>query len=115
MGVFSFSSARLGPNLKKKKITIVIQRRLFPMDKYFYRDFQLASRDATLEFSQYTIGDVGCVVWDAALVLAGYFDRLSKSRSFENANILELGSGTGCVGLVLAADEEECEEERGSF
>ena len=73
------------------------------MDKYFYRDFQLASRDATLEFSQYTIGDVGCVVWDAALVLAGYFDRLSKSRSFENANILELGSGTGCVGLVLAA------------
>lgn len=73
------------------------------MDKYFYRDFQLTSRDATLDFSQYTVGDVGCVVWDAALVLAGYFDQLSKSRSFETSKVLELGSGTGCVGLVLAA------------
>lgn len=73
------------------------------MDKYFYRDFQLTSRDVTLDFSQYTVGDVGCVVWDAALVLAGYFDQLSKSRSLKNLKVLELGSGTGCVGLVLAA------------
>jgi predicted nicotinamide N-methyase len=70
------------------------------MDKYFIREFQLMN-NVTLEFLQHTVGDVGCVVWDAALVLAGYLD--NSVKHLDNLNILELGSGTGCVGLVAAA------------
>jgi len=70
------------------------------MDKYFVRDFKL-SNDVSLEFLQHTVGECGCVVWDAALVLAGYLD--NSVKQLQNLNILELGSGTGCVGLVAAA------------
>jgi len=75
------------------------------MEKYFSREFDVVSTGVSLEFLQHTIGDVGCVVWDAALVLAGYLDRLhsSANRSMKDLRILELGSGTGCVGLVAGA------------
>ncbi len=75
------------------------------MEKYFSRDFELFSNDANLEFLQHTVGDVGCVVWDAALVLAGFLDRMNKvgQKSLNGLKILELGSGTGCVGLVATA------------
>lgn len=74
------------------------------MEKYFSRKFHLTSNNANLEFLQYTVGDVGCVVWDAALVMAGFLDHVNKTekKSLENLKILELGSGTGCVGLVAA-------------
>lgn len=75
------------------------------MEKYFTREFEVTSRDVTLQFFQHTVGDVGCVVWDAALVLAAYIDKLhqSGSRLMTGLRILELGAGTGCVGLVAAA------------
>ena len=73
------------------------------MEKYFSREFELDSIDKSLEFLQHTVGDVGCVVWDAALVLAGHLDVLNKSQPLKDLRILELGSGTGCVGLVAAA------------
>lgn len=75
------------------------------MEKYFSREFDLLSKNSSLEFLQHTVGDVGCVVWDAALVLAGYLDNLNHigKKPLKNLRILELGSGTGCVGLVAAA------------
>lgn len=75
------------------------------MEKYFSREFEVISTGKSLEFLQHTVGDVGCVVWDAALVLAGYLDQMNskKERSMEGLRVLELGSGTGCVGLVAAA------------
>jgi predicted nicotinamide N-methyase len=48
---------------------------------------------------------VGCVVWDAALVLGAYLDHMNETeqKPMKNLKILELGSGTGFVGLVAAA------------
>lgn len=48
---------------------------------------------------------VGCVVWDAALVLGAYLDHMNQTeqKPMKNLKILELGSGTGFVGLVAAA------------
>jgi hypothetical protein len=48
---------------------------------------------------------VGCVVWDAALVLGAYLDHMNQTdqKPLKNLKILELGSGTGFVGLVAAA------------
>lgn len=58
----------------------------------------------TLNISQKTIGDVGCVVWDAALVLSQV---LARSEAFSDVPwneqlAVELGAGTGLVGLVAA-------------
>ena len=82
-----------------------VWKTILTMEKYFSREFELSSSNVNLEFLQHTVGDVGCVVWDAALVLAGYLDRMNQvgQKTLKGLKILELGSGTGCVGLVAAA------------
>jgi len=49
-------------------------------------------------------GGVGSTIWDAGIVLARYFEHQVNEGSdcFEDVSILELGSGTGLCGLVLA-------------
>lgn len=63
------------------------------MEKYFTREFQISTNNANLEFYQHTVGDVGCVVWDAALVLAGFLDHMNQTgrQPLKNLKILELG------------------------
>ena len=61
-----------------------------------------------LSISQYEVGDVGCVVWDAALVLSFYLDSPDFTDETGNSRLLdksviELGSGTGVVGIQAAA------------
>lgn len=58
----------------------------------------------SVRIHQNKVGDVGCVVWDAALVL-GHYIQTGKARKkyIANQRILELGSGTGIVGLIAAA------------
>lgn len=84
----------------------------------------------TVSIYQSEIGDVGCVVWDAAIVLAKYFEHLwsEKALTFitdgqtdpclvkligrltalvkdteSEHHFVELGAGTGYVGIVAAA------------
>ncbi len=60
-------------------------------------------RDLTIKQSY--IGDVGCVVWDAALVLSKYLETESFHDRFgglKGKTVVELGAGTGAVGLVAA-------------
>uniref|UniRef100_S4RP52 Valosin containing protein lysine (K) methyltransferase n=1 Tax=Petromyzon marinus TaxID=7757 RepID=S4RP52_PETMA len=60
---------------------------------------------------QGAVGDVGCVVWDAAIVLAKYLEtdafRLrggeGERSCLRGRRVLELGAGTGAVGLVAAS------------
>lgn len=75
------------------------------MEKYFSREFELSSSQTTIEILQHTYGDVGCVVWDAALVLAAYLDKMNEKNinTYQGVKFLELGAGTGCVGLAAAA------------
>lgn len=70
----------------------------------YFRHFDLESIDVTLKFCQHEYGDVNCVVWDAALVLAKYLEKLfmQDNKTFESKNVIELGSGLGCVGLTAA-------------
>lgn len=72
--------------------------------EYFVRDFDIDVLDTTLQLSQKIQGDVGCVVWDAAIVLAKYLEKLFEKNveTFKNLNVIELGSGVGCVGLTAA-------------
>lgn len=62
-----------------------------------------------LQIKQLYVGDVGCVVWDAALVLAKFLENpihfpppaSSESISFwKGKRVVDIGSGTGVVGLA---------------
>lgn len=68
----------------------------------FVREFECCS--STLQIHQAEIGDVGCVVWDAAMVLAKYLELGHKRQSLDihGKKIIELGAGTGIVGLCAA-------------
>ncbi|TRY86942.1 hypothetical protein DNTS_002870 [Danionella cerebrum] len=60
-------------------------------------------------FLKLEAGDVGCVVWDAAIVLSKYLETAhfcsneTGGSLWTSKNIIELGAGTGLVGLVAAS------------
>lgn len=75
--------------------------------KYFER--KLEKNDGrTLKLKQCYMGDVGCVVWDAAIVLSKYletkqfYEPSSGVNVWSGRTVLELGAGTGVVGLMAA-------------
>jgi len=57
---------------------------------------------AVLAIKQLYVGDVGCVVWDAALVLAKFLENGVHFRSdfWRGKKVIDIGSGTGVVGLA---------------
>uniref|UniRef100_A0A0L8FIC9 Protein-lysine methyltransferase METTL21D n=2 Tax=Octopus bimaculoides TaxID=37653 RepID=A0A0L8FIC9_OCTBM len=73
------------------------------MDKLFPREF-IRNDGITLTIYQAAVGDVGCVIWDAAIVLAKYLESIDfdKGKHLKRKKILELGAGTGCLGIVAA-------------
>lgn len=67
----------------------------------------LEKRDGTaLRLQQYGSGGVGCVVWDAAIVLSKYLETPGfagdGAHALRRRSVLELGAGTGAVGLMAA-------------
>ncbi|XP_037652058.1 protein-lysine methyltransferase METTL21D [Sebastes umbrosus] len=74
---------------------------------YFVREIE-KNDGCTLKVKQCYLGDVGCVVWDAAIVLAKYLetkqfnDPSSGVSAWTGRRVVELGAGTGVVGLMAA-------------
>ncbi|XP_068111819.1 protein N-lysine methyltransferase METTL21D [Hyperolius riggenbachi] len=70
----------------------------------FIRELQLGDGRA-LGIRQLSSGDVGCVVWDAAIVLAKFLERQESAEPglLRGRALLELGAGTGIVGIAAAA------------
>lgn len=70
----------------------------------FTREIEFESVGGSLQLNQEVEGDVGCVVWDAAIVLAKYLEVREKGEKklLQESTVVELGSGTGCVGLAAA-------------
>ena len=79
-----------------------------PIDRLFVREFDRKD-GSVLMIKQSEVGDVGCVVWDAAIVLSCYMETSDFHDVITNNNILagkrviELGAGTGLVGLQAAS------------
>ncbi|XP_049804793.1 protein N-lysine methyltransferase METTL21D-like isoform X2 [Schistocerca nitens] len=57
-----------------------------------------------LTLYQKEVGNVSCVVWDAAIVLAKYLEvENSRNKSWlKGSSVVELGAGLGCVGLTAS-------------
>jgi hypothetical protein len=72
-------------------------------NSYFIREYDTLT-NKTLKISQIEIGDVGGIVWDAAIVLGKYLEKeiVEKRIPVKDGNIIELGAGTGIIGLILA-------------
>ncbi|KAI3367741.1 hypothetical protein L3Q82_026581 [Scortum barcoo] len=74
---------------------------------YFVREIE-RNDGRSLKVKQCYMGDVGCVVWDAAIVLAKYletrqfYDPPSGVNAWSGRRVVELGAGTGAVGLMAA-------------
>ncbi|XP_063860985.1 protein N-lysine methyltransferase METTL21D-like isoform X1 [Scylla paramamosain] len=70
----------------------------------FTREIDFESVGRSLQLKQEVEGDVGCVVWDAAIVLAKYLEvrEKGKRKLLKGSSVVELGAGTGCVGLAAA-------------
>lgn len=74
---------------------------------YFLREIE-KNDGSVLKLKQCYMGDVGCVVWDAAIVLAKYletkqfYDPSTGVNHWAGKRVLELGAGTGVVGLMAA-------------
>ena len=68
----------------------------------FEREIELES--AVLRIAQAVLGDESCVVWDAALVLLKYLQTKTFRDQFDlrKRRVVELGAGTGVVGLAAA-------------
>jgi len=65
-----------------------------------------SQKDENLEVKvgQECEGPEACVVWDAALVLAHFLQKHRQTlRLGQGKRVLELGAGTGAVGLVASA------------
>uniref|UniRef100_A0A3Q4GEP0 Valosin containing protein lysine (K) methyltransferase n=1 Tax=Neolamprologus brichardi TaxID=32507 RepID=A0A3Q4GEP0_NEOBR len=77
------------------------------LNEYFVREID-RNDGCALKVKQCFLGDVGCVVWDAAIVLAKYletkqfYDPSSGVNVWSGRTVLELGAGTGVVGLMVA-------------
>ena len=57
-----------------------------------------------VDVAQRNVGEEGVIVWDAALVLAFFLERHQEELKLAEAvHVLELGAGTGAVGLIAAA------------
>ena len=72
-------------------------------DHTFEREIEC--KDGILKIKQAEIGDESCVVWDAALVLAKYLqtEHFCPTKHLMNKQVVELGAGTGVVGLIAAS------------
>lgn len=73
------------------------------LTKTFIREFERKD-GSSLSIHQCEIGDVGCVVWDAAIVLSSYLQTEDFTPEIlSGASTIELGAGTGIVGLQAAS------------
>merc|ERR1711928_175264 len=68
----------------------------------FSRELELSDDgDLLVKVDQVPEGDTGVVVWDPAIVLAKYLQTVQGQ--LQGRSVIELGSGTGVVGLSAAA------------
>eukprot|EP00466_Bigelowiella_natans_P012399 jgi/Bigna1/52400/estExt_Genewise1Plus.C_70247 len=82
------------------------------LDPAYTHRYECADKDATeVLVAQDPLGSlrggIGATVWDSALVLCRYLEH-QKICFQSGCSVLDIGSGTGIVGLVLACSQKRC-------
>ncbi|KAF9284913.1 Methyltransferase-like protein 21D [Mortierella alpina] len=72
-----------------------------------FNDYSVSALEIDEDPSGQLRGGVGSTIWDAAIVLAKYLEKYdlltsAAAQPSQSLNILELGAGTGIVGLAAA-------------
>ena len=69
---------------------------------YFVRELECGGN--VLRIKQLYVGDVGCVVWDAAIVLCKFLENSEffSPGYWNGKRVVDIGSGTGVAGLAAA-------------
>ena len=69
---------------------------------YFVRELECKGK--AIRIKQLYVGDVGCVVWDAAIVLCKFLENeeFFPPGYWNGKRVVDVGSGTGVVGLAAA-------------
>ncbi|KAJ2776159.1 Protein-lysine N-methyltransferase efm6 [Coemansia interrupta] len=87
----------------------------FNSDNYIEYELEISRREASpVRVLQDATGasrcGVGSTIWDAGLVMAKYLDHQTQSGNLDlsGKTVLELGSGTGIVGITLAKLQPNC-------
>jgi len=74
----------------------------------FVREVFLANCAKSLKIHQLEEGECGCVLWDAGLVLLHYLLTKTGQQHVKGNIVLELGAGTGAVGLTSILSGAVC-------
>ena len=74
------------------------EKKTFIREYDFDLNLKLSKLDIHQDPSGIWSGGIGATVWDAGIVLSKYFEK--NCKLIENKSILEIGSGTGLVGMV---------------
>jgi len=69
---------------------------------YFVRELECKGKAICIK--QLYVGDVGCVVWDAAIVLCKFLENgeFFPPNYWKGKRVVDVGSGTGVAGLAAA-------------
>jgi len=97
----SLALARHHPSAAR---TIIIPHTLALRDHTMSLQREIDSFGSVLLVDQDFKGELGATVWDAAIVLCKYFENIEDFPVgfFKNKKVIELGAGTGLVGLALS-------------
>nr|CAB3267605.1 protein-lysine methyltransferase METTL21D-like [Phallusia mammillata] len=74
------------------------------LDNTFIREVEIelgpSGKNTTLSILQLEEGECGCVLWDAGIVLLKYLITTKGRKHVMGKHVIELGAGTGAVGLA---------------
>ncbi|DAZ99866.1 TPA: hypothetical protein N0F65_008609 [Lagenidium giganteum] len=98
------SRARLNVLLHRSAWTpstcLALPSRLFPMDPE-NNDFQIRGHVVHIGEVGNSGKGTGLTTWDGSVILAKYLEH-TRAKDFEDKRVVELGAGTGLVGLSVA-------------
>ena len=97
--IFTFTSTSISTNLSGMAIVPYDESAIFSPFYASKRSFAFAGRTLTVHQDWNKFG-VAAVVWDAAIVLGRYLEKMSAD--LKDKRIIELGAGTGFAGIVAS-------------
>lgn len=98
-GPYSHLPVEINAMSTSSALVVYNENNVLPMHKG-ERKFKFVGRDIKITQDWTALG-VAAVVWDAAEVLANFIE-VSEPNIVKNKSVIELGAGTGLVGMVAA-------------